>query len=1280
MSDCSPEFAVAAPLYWPSPSDRPAPAPALRNRACRPLPHQAAHPVSRALWALLAFIALFLAGCGSDSSVDPKAAAGGDRAQVREAADPPAPGPGYGFVYRFAKISNGAYFYTGNDGERDIVLADFPDFRYEGVAFLKTTTEPSVPVYRFANLGNGGYFYTANTEERDFVIQNRPDMRFEGTTFSVSLPSNPNAVPIYRLANLGNGAYLYTSSEPERDFAVGTGIWRAEGTAFSVLSSSVVLPSVVSGFTGDLASSAGTGDGGGGDGGSGSGGGDGGSGAGGAGSEGAIRFADVRLYDSTGKLLGSAVSDAKGLVTLRANGSVGPFLVEYLGNAQAQYFDEGLSTLRNAEVWVPFPAGEKISAYVLDLKRGMVASALTNAAAEDIRRSGVLPVTAAMVTAANEKMRVIFNGLFAGSGVAVTDITRMPSLVFSLESMRQLSNDSAGQYAQVLNSLARSAAQFNPTLANPAREMTKQLARDLSDGIINGRDSSGAAVAPPGQSAYEPSQLSQSVSKQTASALVVTTSGNGTVNSVANAQPVSCPSGAGLCYPFGTTVTLTPQAGTGAVFQGFSGACTGTAPCQLTLSGDRTISAAFGTSAPAGFTLTVSGSTGGQVSSSPAGIDCGSDCAEQFAPATSVSLTATPASGFTFTGWSGACSGLGTCITTMNADKSLTANFAVASFTLTVTKLGAGSGTVTSAPAGISCGTTCAASYVVGSSITLTATPAQGSTFAGWTGPCTGTGTCVVSIDQAKGVTANFALASNTLTVSTSGTGSGSISSSPSGIACGSDCTELYAFGTTVFLSATPGPGSSFLGWSGACGGLGTCVVTMSSSQSVTASFGVQGAWTWVGGSNLDNQSGTYGVKGTASANNTPGSRSQSAYWTDSAGNLWLHGGFGWSASQTSGDNWGYLSDLWKYNRSTGAWTWVSGSNSNFEIGLYGTKGVASPSNVPGGRYDASSWIDTAGNLWMFGGYGYDGQETSGSLNDLWKFNPSTNAWTWVSGSTANGVSGVYGTKGVASVNNFPGARQEAATWIDSGGNLWLMGGYGIDASGHSGHLNDLWRFNPANSTWAWMGGSNAADVPGTYGTKGVASSSTTPGGRTNARAWTDPAGNFWLFGGSGIDSSAGVGLMSDLWKYTPGQGTWTWVTGTAQSSAAGIYGIKGQGLASNSPGGRGSASAWTDSSGALWLFGGLGFDSTQTYGMLNDLWKFSTVAGTWTWYGGSNLRNAPTSYGVKGVSGSANTPGGRKDATPWIDSTGALWLFGGEICDCSDPYRHTNELWKFVP
>jgi N-acetylneuraminic acid mutarotase len=96
-----------------------------------------------------------------------------------------------------------------------------------------------------------------------------------------------------------------------------------------------------------------------------------------------------------------------------------------------------------------------------------------------------------------------------------------------------------------------------------------------------------------------------------------------------------------------------------------------------------------------------------------------------------------------------------------------------------------------------------------------------------------------------------------------------------------------------------------------------------------------------------------------------------------------------------------------------------------------------------GRRYDASSWIDTAGNLWMFGGYGYDGQETSGSLNDLWKFNPSTNAWTWVSGSTANGVSGVYGTKGVASVNNFPGARQEAATWIDSGGNLWLMGGYG---------------------------------------------------------------------------------------------------------------------------------------------------------------------------------------------------------------------------------------------
>jgi hypothetical protein len=77
-------------------------------------------------------------------------------------------------------------------------------------------------------------------------------------------------------------------------------------------------------------------------------------------------------------------------------------------------------------------------------------------------------------------------------------------------------------------------------------------------------------------------------------------------------------------------------------------------------------------------TLTVAKTGNGTITSSPAGIDCGTDCAESYAGGASVTLTATAAAGSTFTGWSGACTGTGTCTVTMNAVKSVTATFSQA--------------------------------------------------------------------------------------------------------------------------------------------------------------------------------------------------------------------------------------------------------------------------------------------------------------------------------------------------------------------------------------------------------------------------------------------------------------------------------------------------------------------------------------------------------------------------------------------------------------------------
>lgn len=240
-----------------------------------------------------------------------------------------------------------------------------------------------------------------------------------------------------------------------------------------------------------------------------------------------------------------------------------------------------------------------------------------------------------------------------------------------------------------------------------------------------------------------------------------------------------------------------------------------------------------------GLTVIKSGAGSGTVTSSPAGISCGADCSENYSSGTMVTLTASPAVGSSFAGWSGACTGTGSCVVTMNSAQSVTASFAPIAYTLTTAKAGTGTGTIASSPAGISCGADCSEPYNYGTLVTLTASPGAGSTFAGWSGGgCSGTGTCNTTITAATTVTGTFTLNSYNLTVVKSGTGSGTVTSSPAGISCGATCSSSYSHGTLVTLTAVPAGGSTFAGWSGgSCTGTGTCVTTMTAATTVTASF-----------------------------------------------------------------------------------------------------------------------------------------------------------------------------------------------------------------------------------------------------------------------------------------------------------------------------------------------------------------------------------------------------------------------------------------------------------
>jgi N-acetylneuraminic acid mutarotase len=448
-----------------------------------------------------------------------------------------------------------------------------------------------------------------------------------------------------------------------------------------------------------------------------------------------------------------------------------------------------------------------------------------------------------------------------------------------------------------------------------------------------------------------------------------------------------------------------------------------------------------------------------------------------------------------------------------------------------------------------------------------------------------------------------------------------------------------------------------------------------SASATVTILEAALYAWAWISGSDLANEAGVYGERGEADPSNVPGSRAGAASWTDLAGRLWLFGG--WSDVPYYQ---GIYNDLWAYDPATREWTWHSGSSLVNRTGSYGTMGVPDPLNYPGARIDAAAWTGPDGDLWLFGGFGYGiDPNTAGELSDLWRYDIATGEWTWVSGNRGLYWGGYYGTKGIADPSNKPGGRQDAVSWTNADGRLWLFGGRGYDSSGHFGWLNDLWKYEIATNEWTWESGSDSRDPTAVYGVKGEPDPANIPGGRQSAVAWSDPQSRLWLFGGTGYDAAHLVGRLNDLWRYDTVSREWTWISGSDVRNKLGIYGARGVAEPSNAPGARYKAVSWIGDGGRLWLFGGLGYDAyVNGDRSLNDLWSFDLATFEWTWVSGSDAGNQLGVYGIRGVADPANTPGARREAVSWVDLHGHLWLFGGHGQASIGVGGVLNDLWKF--
>ncbi|MCA6365283.1 MAG: gliding motility-associated C-terminal domain-containing protein [Bacteroidetes bacterium] len=415
------------------------------------------------------------------------------------------------------------------------------------------------------------------------------------------------------------------------------------------------------------------------------------------------------------------------------------------------------------------------------------------------------------------------------------------------------------------------------------------------------------------------------------------------------------------------------------------------------------------------------------------------------------------------------------------------------------------------------------------------------------------------------------------------------------------------------------------------------------------------GQWVWMKGSDLPNPPSIYGVQGVASPANNPPGLSGVYKWADTTrGKFWIFGGVDYLNRM--------YSDLWCFDLATLNWTWVKGPGIPDQLSVFGTQGQPSPVNNPSARTAGMSWIDQNGDLYLFGGYGYYATGY-GQLGDLWKFNVTSNEWTWLKGSLTSNYLGNYGTINVSSPSNEPPSTCCAVTWVSNSNELYMFGGIG-------GLKNTVWKYTPATNEWIWLHGTSAINsVPPVYGTKNVASPANTPGGRWNNISWTDKQGNFWLFGGSDYWNFA----TRDMWMYNPAANMWTWMAGDQVQDSLVNVDLKCI-TDTITPSTRAESNGcWVDACGNFWLYGGFYFDIYP----LNDMWMFNPNTQKFTYTGGYTI-NQLGNYGNIQQASPSNYPHGMSGGGGMRDKQGRLWMFMG-IHSFTNPL-YFNSVWVYTP
>jgi len=479
-----------------------------------------------------------------------------------------------------------------------------------------------------------------------------------------------------------------------------------------------------------------------------------------------------------------------------------------------------------------------------------------------------------------------------------------------------------------------------------------------------------------------------------------------------------------------------------------------------------------------------------------------------------------------------------------------------------------------------------------------------------------------------------------------------------------------------------------------------------------------------------------FGIPGIESSENQPPLTAFSQTWTTPDGYLWMFGGI------TVGEDTykKHINTMWRFNPETQMWTCMSGPRDFFDLGSYGELGVESSLNYPPSRKNAATWVDDEGNLWLFGGNVATSYHPEGwvsqtkDTNEIWKYNPQTNLWTWVKGDLDSVET--FPNVGVENINNMPAVTGVAkpAYWIDENGHLWYyytrkLWEYNLQTNiwtlrksltswsveipddinvynenydpNNDGTVNysslvsnqswvyngefylwnyrSFWKYNPGLNAWSLL--KRPIGDASTFKRKvildPIQTEFTHPGSYYGSSAkWNDSQGNLWFYHKWGLGYNNTEVETKDIWKYDVSTLKWQFIRSfDFDIESANInYGQLGVEEYFNYPGRRDWALSWTDEEDNLWLYGGQISSNT----MKSDLWKFNPNTKNWVWMDGPTSNNEIPNYGIQNQYNEENTPGGRKQAVTWKDLEGNFYIFSGYGYVSQGNQSNLNDIWKY--